>query len=100
MYLLDVAGVELNPGGILAWLIVGILAGAIAGRIVVGRGFGCLTDLVVGVIGAFVGGFVVSIFTHGGTYGLIGSIIVAVLGATIFLAVLRLLSGGRVGRRP
>jgi uncharacterized membrane protein YeaQ/YmgE (transglycosylase-associated protein family) len=95
MWLLAVGGVQLNPGGLLAWLLVGLIAGAIASRLVAGRGFGCLVDIVVGVIGALVGGFVVSLFTRG-DYGFFGSIVVAVLGAALFLAVLQALAGGRL----
>ena len=82
---------------LLGWIIVGLIAGAIASRIVAGRGFGCLADIVVGVIGAFVGGFVLSLFVHTDTaFGFLGSLLVAVFGATIFLAVLKLLGGGRL----
>jgi uncharacterized membrane protein YeaQ/YmgE (transglycosylase-associated protein family) len=82
---------------LLGWIVVGLIAGAIASRVVAGRGFGCLADIVVGIIGAFVGGFVVSLFIHTSTaYGFIGSLLVAVLGATLFLALLKLLAGGRL----
>lgn len=87
--------VVLEPGGIVAWLVVGLLAGAIAGRIVGGRGLGCLMDIVLGVIGAFVGGFVVSLFLpHATVYGFWGSLVVAVLGATLLLAVVRAFAHG------
>ena len=94
MNLVTVGGVVPDPGGFLSWIVVGLIAGAIAGRIVQGRGLGCLADIIVGVIGAFVGGFVMSYFVHGTTYGFWGSLLVAVLGATIFLAILRALGGG------
>src|SRR5207245_8993371 len=48
---------NLDPGSWLAWIVVGLIAGAIAARVVAGRGFGCIADLVVGVGGALVGGF-------------------------------------------
>ncbi|HKF18618.1 MAG TPA: GlsB/YeaQ/YmgE family stress response membrane protein [Candidatus Dormibacteraeota bacterium] len=85
----------LNPGGWLAWLVVGLLAGAIAGRVVRGRGMGCLLDIVIGVLGAFIGGAVVSLFVPENTYGFIGTLIVATLGAIILLAFVRLISPGR-----
>jgi len=85
----------LNPGGWLAWLVVGLLAGAIAGRVVRGRGMGCLLDVVIGVLGAFIGGAVVSLFVPENTYGFIGTLIVATLGAIILLAFVRLISPGR-----
>jgi uncharacterized membrane protein YeaQ/YmgE (transglycosylase-associated protein family) len=82
---------------LLGWIVVGLIAGAIASRIVAGRGFGCLADIIVGVIGAFVGGFLISLFIHTSTvYGFVGSLIVAVLGATVFLALLKVLAGGRL----
>ena len=85
----------LNPGGWVAWVVVGLIAGAVSGRLVAGRGFGCLANLIVGIIGAFVGGFIVGLFVPGTAYGFIGTIVVAVIGATIFLALLRLLRGGK-----
>jgi uncharacterized membrane protein YeaQ/YmgE (transglycosylase-associated protein family) len=89
------ASVALEPGGWLAWLVVGLLAGAIAGTLVRGRGYGCLVDIVVGIIGAFIGGIVVGIFLPGTAVGFIGTLVVAVLGAVLLLAVLRLLTPGR-----
>jgi len=85
----------LNPGGWLAWLVIGLLAGAIAGRVVRGRGYGCLLDIVIGVLGAFIGGAVVSLFVPENTYGFIGTLLVATLGAIILLAFVRLLSPSR-----
>jgi uncharacterized membrane protein YeaQ/YmgE (transglycosylase-associated protein family) len=87
--------VVLNPGGWLAWLIVGLLAGAIAGTLVRGRGYGCLVDIVVGIVGSFIGGIVVGFFMPGTAFGFVGSLVVAVLGAVLLLAFVRLLSAGR-----
>lgn len=84
----------LQPGGVVAWLIIGLLAGAISGWIVRGRGYGCLIDIVVGIIGAFVGGFIIRAFFPGTEFGFIGSLLVAIGGAAILLIVLRLLTGG------
>ena len=89
------ASVILNPGGWFAWLIVGLLAGAIAGTLVRGRGYGCLVDVVVGIIGSFIGGIVVGIFLPGTAFGFVGSLIVAILGAVLLLAVIRLVAPGR-----
>jgi len=85
----------LNPGGLLAWLVIGLLAGAIASRVVRGRGYGCLMDIVIGVLGAFIGGLVVSLFVPGTLFGFIGTLIVATLGAIILLAFVRVLSPSR-----
>ncbi len=89
-----VVAATLAPGGILAWLIVGLIAGALAGRVMSGHGYGCLPDIVVGLAGAFIGGLIFSLFTSE-TFGFIGSIIVAFIGASVLIAVLHAISGGR-----
>jgi uncharacterized membrane protein YeaQ/YmgE (transglycosylase-associated protein family) len=87
----------LDPGSWISWIIVGLISGAIAARVVAGRGFGCLADIVVGVAGALIGGFLLgAIFHVSGTVGFWGSIIVAFIGAAVLLSVLKLLSGGRL----
>lgn len=88
------ASAVLNPGGWFAWLIIGLLAGAIAGMLVRGRGYGCLLNIVVGILGAFIGGAVVGLFLPE-RFGFIGTLIVATLGAVLLLAFLRLLSPSR-----
>jgi uncharacterized membrane protein YeaQ/YmgE (transglycosylase-associated protein family) len=71
-------------------ILIGILAGWLAGKIWRGHGFGLLGDLVVGVIGSLVGGFVFGLLgLH--AYGLIGSIVVATAGAIMLLYVIRLI---------
>ena len=88
---------NLDPGSLLAWLVVGLIAGAIASRVVAGRGFGCLADIAVGVAGALIGGYLLgALFGVTGTVGFFGSIIVAFLGAAVLLALLKALSGGRM----
>ncbi|HET9780581.1 MAG TPA: GlsB/YeaQ/YmgE family stress response membrane protein [Candidatus Dormibacteraeota bacterium] len=90
-------GLTLNPGSWVAWIIVGLIAGAIASRVVAGRGFGCIADIVVGVAGAIIGGFLLSaLFGASGTVGFWGSLIVAFIGAAALLAILKLASGGRM----
>ena len=85
---------DLNPGGIIAWIVVGLIAGWLAGQVMKGGGYGLIGDLIVGLIGALIGGFLVGLFVHG-SVGLIGSIIVAFIGAVILVAILRAVSGGR-----
>jgi uncharacterized membrane protein YeaQ/YmgE (transglycosylase-associated protein family) len=90
-------GLNLQPGSWVAWIVIGLVAGAIASRVVAGRGFGCLADIVVGVAGALIGGFLLStLFGASGTVGFWGSLIVAFIGAAALLAVLKLVSGGRL----
>jgi uncharacterized membrane protein YeaQ/YmgE (transglycosylase-associated protein family) len=71
------------------FLIVGLIAGWLAGVLVKGGGFGLIGDLVVGVIGAFIGGFLFSLLGLGSNGGLIGSIVVATIGAVVLLAIVR-----------
>jgi uncharacterized membrane protein YeaQ/YmgE (transglycosylase-associated protein family) len=82
----------LEPGGILGWLLVGLIAGALAGRVVRGRGYGCLVDIVVGIAGAFIGGALLGGFIHGAA-GFWESLVVAFIGAVVLLGALRLLTG-------
>jgi uncharacterized membrane protein YeaQ/YmgE (transglycosylase-associated protein family) len=73
----------------LLWQIaIGILAGWLAGKIMRGRGYGVLLDLVLGIVGSLIGGFVFGLLgLH--AYGLIGSIVVATAGAVILLFLVR-----------
>ena len=88
---------NLDPGSWISWIIVGLISGAIAARVVAGRGFGCIADIVVGVAGAIIGGYLLgALFNAGGTVGLWGSIVVAFIGAAVLLSVLKLISGGRL----
>jgi len=84
----------LSPGGLIAWIIVGLIAGWAAGKVSRGHGFGLIGDLVVGLIGALIGGLIAGVFIQG-SVGFFGSIIVAFLGAIVLLALIRLLSGSR-----
>ena len=73
---------------IIAWLILGLIAGFIASRIVNKSGEGFILDIVLGVVGAFVGGFLFSLFGAGGVTGLnLYSLLVAVIGAIVVLVV-------------
>lgn len=73
---------------VLWFLLVGVIAGWLAGVLVKGGGFGLIGDLVVGIIGALIGGLFFSGLAGG---GLLGSILVATLGAVLLLVVLRVL---------
>jgi uncharacterized membrane protein YeaQ/YmgE (transglycosylase-associated protein family) len=88
--------VNLEPGSWVAWIVVGLISGAVAARVVTGRGFGCIADIIVGVAGAVIGGFLLTLFHLTGTVGFLGSIVVAFIGAAVLLAGLKLLSGGRL----
>jgi uncharacterized membrane protein YeaQ/YmgE (transglycosylase-associated protein family) len=75
-----------------AWFIlIGLVAGWLAGQLVKGGGFGVIGDIVVGVVGALIGGFLFRTMGVSAGGGLLGSIIVATLGAVIFIFILRLI---------
>jgi uncharacterized membrane protein YeaQ/YmgE (transglycosylase-associated protein family) len=86
---------NLEPGGLIAWLVVGLIAGWLAGQFMKGGGYGIIGDIVLGIIGAFIGGFVFSLLLPGSSVGLIGSIVVAFVGAVILIALARALTRGR-----
>jgi uncharacterized membrane protein YeaQ/YmgE (transglycosylase-associated protein family) len=83
--------------GIIAWIIIGIVAGWLTGKIMKGSGFGAIMDMVVGLVGALIGGFISEHLGFGGVgdHGLIVSILIAVVGAVILTFLLRLVTGGR-----
>jgi uncharacterized membrane protein YeaQ/YmgE (transglycosylase-associated protein family) len=83
--------------GIIAWIIIGVIAGWLTGKIMKGSGFGFLMDMVVGLVGALIGGFISNHLGLGGVgqHGLIMSIVIAVIGAVILTLIVRLISGNR-----
>ncbi|HSD83618.1 MAG TPA: GlsB/YeaQ/YmgE family stress response membrane protein [Anaerolineae bacterium] len=82
--------------GILSWIIVGLIAGWLAGAVMRGRGYGVVGNIVIGIVGAVIGGFLA-----GALFGVpdavnginIESIVVAFLGAVVLIAVVRALPG-------
>jgi uncharacterized membrane protein YeaQ/YmgE (transglycosylase-associated protein family) len=83
---------------ILGWLLLGLIAGFLASVVMKGGGFGLIGDIIVGIIGAFLGGFLFSVLT-GNPNPVddfdIGSIFVAFVGACILIAILRAVTGNR-----
>lgn len=80
--------------GLIGWIIIGLIAGWLAGKLSRGRGFGCIVDVILGLIGAVIGGW---IFSKLGivTFGFIGSLAAATLGAVLLVSIARLFAGGR-----
>jgi uncharacterized membrane protein YeaQ/YmgE (transglycosylase-associated protein family) len=76
--------------GILAWLLIGAIAGWLAGGVMRGGGFGLLADIAIGIVGAFVGGWLSGVLGISLGGGLIASIVTATLGAIVLLFVVRL----------
>lgn len=73
------------------FILIGAVAGWLAGQLLKGGGFGLVGDIIVGVIGALIGGFLFSTFGVSTGGGLLGSLIVATIGAVVLLFGLRLL---------
>ena len=80
--------------GIIAWLIIGAIAGWLAGVLVKGGGFGLIVDIIVGIVGAFIGGWLAGVLHISLGGGWIGSTITAVIGAVILLFLIRLVRRG------
>ncbi|WP_372784870.1 GlsB/YeaQ/YmgE family stress response membrane protein [Phenylobacterium sp.] len=79
----------MEPHSLIAWLVIGAIAGWLAGTFVKGGGFGLLGDIVVGIIGAFIGGWLAGVLhVHVGS-GWISSILTAAVGAVLLLVILR-----------
>ncbi len=77
--------------GFLYWIVIGLIAGWLAGVVMKGGGYGLLTDIVLGVLGGIVGGWLfgaLGIFPGG---GLVGSIIVAFVGAVVLVGITRVI---------
>jgi uncharacterized membrane protein YeaQ/YmgE (transglycosylase-associated protein family) len=84
--------------GILAWIVVGLIAGWLASQVMRGGGYGLIGDIIVGIVGALIGGFLAANLLNmpNAVNGInITSILVAFVGAVILLAILRLVSGRR-----
>lgn len=77
--------------GFLAWIVVGLIAGWLAGQLMKGGGYGMVADIILGLLGGVLGGWIfqkLGVSTGG---GMIGSIIVAFIGAVILVGITRLL---------
>lgn len=81
----------MSAQGIIIWLVIGAIAGWLAGRLVKGGGFGLIGDIVVGIVGAVIGGWLADVLHISIGSGLIASIITAVIGAVILLVILRVI---------
>jgi uncharacterized membrane protein YeaQ/YmgE (transglycosylase-associated protein family) len=85
------AAVYLEPGGIIAWLVVGLVAGFLAGKVMKGSGYGIIGDIILGLIGAFLGGLLFGSLVNA-EYALVGSIVVAFVGACLLIALVRFIA--------
>jgi len=83
--------------GFLSWIVVGLIAGWLAGMVMKGSGFGLIVNIIVGVVGALLGGWIATTFLNiGGMSGInLQSILIAFVGAVLLLLVLGLFGRGR-----
>ena len=80
--------------GIIAWIIIGLVAGWLAGQIMKGSGYGMVGDLVPGLVGAIVGGWLFGLVAPAAEpSGFLGSIVVATIGAIVLVFIVRALRG-------
>jgi uncharacterized membrane protein YeaQ/YmgE (transglycosylase-associated protein family) len=78
---------------IIGWIVIGLIAGWLAGKLSRGRGYGCITDIVLGIIGSFIGGWIfVKLGVFGG--GFLYSLAAATVGAIVLVLIVHLLVGG------
>jgi uncharacterized membrane protein YeaQ/YmgE (transglycosylase-associated protein family) len=80
--------------GLIGWIIIGLIAGWLAGKISRGEGYGCITDIILGLVGSLLGGWIfVKLGIFGG--GFLYSLAAATLGAVILVSIVHLFSGSR-----
>jgi uncharacterized membrane protein YeaQ/YmgE (transglycosylase-associated protein family) len=94
--------IHLDFDTILIWVLVGLVAGFLASHLALGRGLGVFGDTIVGIIGAFIGGFVAALLHFSIAvvgHPIISEIIIAFIGAALLLLIVRMFSGGRSRRR-
>ena len=77
--------------GIIAWIVVGLIAGWLAGQVMKGGGYGILVDIILGILGGILGGWIFGLLGIWSGGGLIGSTIVAFIGAVILVGITRVL---------
>ena len=88
-------GLNVSSNTLLVWILIGLVAGYITGKLMRGAGFGPLMDIVVGIIGAVIGGFIMIHLGYAGSGGFFYTVFVAVIGAVILTFLIRLVTGGR-----
>jgi uncharacterized membrane protein YeaQ/YmgE (transglycosylase-associated protein family) len=77
--------------GFLIWIVVGLIAGWLAGQLMKGGGYGVIVDIILGVLGGVLGGWIFGLLGISTGGGMVGSIIVAFVGAVILVGITRLL---------
>jgi uncharacterized membrane protein YeaQ/YmgE (transglycosylase-associated protein family) len=96
--MIALVSVTLDPGSILIWALIGLVAGFLASKVMTGHGKGIVMDIVVGIIGAIAGGLLaryLGVTTSAVSHSIFIEIIIAFVGAIILLAVLRIVGVGK-----
>jgi uncharacterized membrane protein YeaQ/YmgE (transglycosylase-associated protein family) len=78
--------------GFIAWILIGLIAGWLAGKVTRGKGFGCLANVLLGLVGAVIGGWIFSRL-HIEAWDFIGSLAAAVVGAVLLVSIGQLFAG-------
>ena len=81
------------PQSVIAWIVVGLIAGWLAGKVSRGRGFGCIANILIGMVGAIIGGWIFTKLNIQGA-GMLYSIAAATVGAVLLVGIARIFSGG------
>jgi len=90
-----IQGLNVSSHTLLVWILIGLVAGYITGKLMRGAGFGPLMDIVVGILGALIGGFIMTHLGYAGSGGFFYTVFVAVIGAVLLTFLIRLVTGAR-----
>lgn len=96
--MLALVSVTFDPGSILVWALIGLIAGFLASKVMTGHGKGIVADVVIGIIGAVAGGLLaryLGVTSAVTSHSILVEIVIAFAGAVILLAVLRLAGFGK-----
>jgi uncharacterized membrane protein YeaQ/YmgE (transglycosylase-associated protein family) len=93
---LAVGAVSITLNNVALWILAGAVAGVITGQLMRSKGFGVLGDLLFGAAGAAVANFAAGFVVDMGRFGFVGEVVVAVIGAVLFVVVARLVTSRRV----
>jgi uncharacterized membrane protein YeaQ/YmgE (transglycosylase-associated protein family) len=98
MLKLEIGKMHMSSESLLVILLVGLVAGWLAGQIVRGTGFGLIGDLLIGIVGAFIGDWLLPQLSIHVGIGIVAAIVNATIGALLLLLIMRLVRGGRAFR--
>jgi uncharacterized membrane protein YeaQ/YmgE (transglycosylase-associated protein family) len=88
--------IGLSSGPWLYWIVIGLIAGWATGRLMRGAGYGIIFDIILGMVGAVIGGFIMGLLGFSGSGGFFYTLTVAIIGAIILVSTTRVLTGRRI----